>query len=215
MPTIQKEIFPDWHYDHALAWMEDKSRALTLDESKVFIALGSHYPSVITLGKDQAKNGFNNSMLLKASNILIRHVDRGGGATAHEAGQIVLYPVLSLRFHALPVKIFIDIIQKSLLNFLYNFNIKADSASDGPGLYVEGQKLAFVGMRVKNGITSHGAAINIFNNAELFKNIDPCGFKNLAISSLCHFVANLAHLEDLMDLWGALFITELSGYLKS
>lgn len=175
-------FFPHWPYDQALDWMRDAHDQVMHDRHKLFIGCGSHAERVITLGR--RCNNVDDDLLQKLSaNSLVRRIDRGGGMTAHEPGQIVLYPVFDLKVFRIAVKNLVDIMENAMLNFLRELNINAQRSPLGPGVFVDDKKLGFIGFRVAHGITKHGMALNVLNDGEIFSAFDPCGIKALKVSS--------------------------------
>jgi len=95
MKEIELNSFYSWDYDEALAWLEEKQKAV-LSGAAMQFAVGSHARAVVTLGRHTPDHQFIDRKKLLEENILIRRINRGGGMTAHEPGQIILYPVVSL-----------------------------------------------------------------------------------------------------------------------
>jgi lipoyl(octanoyl) transferase len=144
--------------------------------SGVAVCLGLEHPQVITLGKrGQAINDLLASMeTLREQGIKIIGTDRGGQATLHNPGQLVIYPIIPLRVWKLGVKDYVECLERATAIFLAEYGLDVTRGYE-PGLYVEGKKIAAFGIRVLHGITLHGLAININNDLEAFKLIRQCG----------------------------------------
>jgi lipoate-protein ligase B len=196
MTTAQIQFFPSWSYDEAIQWMSDANALVSRSGTNVIIGCGSHREQVITIGK-QKKNGKSPPQALGP---MIRHIDRGGGMTAHEPGQIVLYPVFNIKERGLSVVQLIGLVEQTIVDFIAAFGLVAHRSSQGPGVYLLGKKMGFVGFRIKDFITSHGLAVNVKNDALIFKTIEPCGIQGLAVTSLKDHVMLNEPLEVYMRL---------------
>lgn len=177
------ELFPEWPYDDALAFMAEAKERVLRRPAQVIVGIGSHKESVITLGRNPGLSIIHDRELNQRSGVIVREIDRGGGATVHEPGQIVLYPVLTMKLHRLGPKDLTTILENTLLSFLRRFGVEG-SRSEGPGIFILGQKVGFIGLRIKDDVSSHGMAVNVLNEGYLYRSIDPCGVANLPITSL-------------------------------
>ncbi len=132
---------------------------------------------MITLGKraEPSEEIKINLDSLEDLNIQYYKVDRGGHATLHSPGQLVIYPILNLSEHGLTVRDYLCALQKSTIAFFDQLGIKTFAKEDSPGIYTEKGKIAFFGIRVKKGIAFHGLAINVSNDTEDFSLIRSCG----------------------------------------
>jgi len=110
--------------------------------------------------------------------------DRGGQITYHGPGQVVLYTLLDLRRRGLGIRAFVRLLESAVIDFLAAHGIRAHGREDAPGVYVEAAKIAALGLRVKNGCCYHGLALNVAMDLAPFAVIDPCGFPQLAVTSL-------------------------------
>lgn len=183
MDRFLVETFPQWPYDEALSFMAEAQERVLKNPSQVIVGIGSHEESVITLGRNRSISIIHAHELHKRSEVIVREIDRGGGATAHEPGQVVLYPLLNIKLFRLAPKDLTTILENTLLSFLRRFGVEG-TRSEGPGIFIEGQKIGFIGLRIKDDVSSHGMAVNIFNEGDLFRSIDPCGVAGLPITSL-------------------------------
>lgn len=134
------------------------------------------HPTVITLGKrGQSLTDVLTSMeVLREKNIKIIATDRGGQATLHNPGQLVIYPVVPLREWGLGVREYVECLERATAHYLAEYGMEVTRREE-PGLYVDGQKIAAFGIRVDRGVTLHGLAININNDLESFSLIRQCG----------------------------------------
>ena len=130
-----------------------------------------HTP-VITLGARQSENRLlTDEKVLNDKGIELASVRRGGGVTAHNPGQVVLYPIVDLKSLHLGINEYIRQLEAIGIELLANFGIKAQRRKGFPGLWVNHKKIGSIGVKVKKWVTYHGMAINIENNLSIFENI--------------------------------------------
>lgn len=108
--------------------------------------------------------------------------DRGGQITYHGPGQVVLYLLLDLRRRGLSVRALVRMMERAVVDLLASHGIAAAGRVDAPGVYVNGAKIAALGLRVKNGCCYHGLAFNVDMDLSPFSVIDPCGYSGLAVT---------------------------------
>lgn len=137
------------------------------------------HPPVFTLGL----NG-KPEHVLAAGDIPVVQIDRGGQVTYHGPGQLVVYPLLDLRRLKLGVRDLVMALEQAVINTVAQHGITAAARRDAPGVYVDGSKLASVGLRIRKGCTYHGLAFNIAMNLEPFQRINPCGYRGLQVVDL-------------------------------
>jgi len=148
------------------------------------VLLLEHKP-VITLGARKSENKLRVSReILAAKGIDLETVGRGGGITAHNPGQVVMYPILDLKSLGLGVSEYIRELEAIGIELLEQFGIKSARKRGYPGLWVGERKIGSVGVKVKKYITFHGMAININNDLAIFENIVPCGLEGVEITNL-------------------------------
>ncbi|MBK7892652.1 MAG: lipoyl(octanoyl) transferase LipB [Bdellovibrionales bacterium] len=111
-------------------------------------------------------------------------VPRGGQATVHSPGQLVVYPCLRLRDFGLSPRCFVSKMEQVTQACLADFGIDAVKGDREPGLFVQGKKIAAFGFHISRGLTSHGIAINVANDLSLFDLIRTCGVARQPITSL-------------------------------
>lgn len=184
MTQAHIEYFHNWPYDEALDWMQQAHQAVNNDPTIFFVGVGSHRESVITLGRDVKKSTIHQSLLGAWPDVIIRHTERGGGATVHEPGQIVLYPVLNLKHLRLTPRMLVNLLEQAAIEFCGDFGVMCHVIDGFPGIFLGEKKIGFIGLRIHQSISSHGLALNVFNTANLYRAIDPCGIAALPITSL-------------------------------
>jgi lipoyl(octanoyl) transferase len=165
----------------AMRAFTDAREAATPDE----IWLTEH-PPVYTLGLAGRREH-----LLRDSGIPVLKVDRGGQITYHGPGQLVAYTLFDLKRARLGVRDMVRRIEASVVQWLDYVGISAYGKATAPGVYVAtgiGEaKIAALGLKVRNGRSYHGVAVNIAMDLAPFADIDPCGFPGLAVTQLAAF----------------------------
>jgi lipoyl(octanoyl) transferase len=162
---------PVWR---AMQQFTDERGAETRDE----IWFTEHRP-VYTLGVNASREH-----LLAPGDIPVVQIDRGGQVTYHGPGQLMVYPLLDLRRSGLGVRPLVTALEQCVVDLAKEFGIEAASRCDAPGVYVDGVKIASVGLRVRRGASFHGMAVNVDVDLEPFSRINPCGFSNLEVTDL-------------------------------
>ncbi len=137
------------------------------------------HPPVYTLGLNGSPEH-----LLAPADIPVINIDRGGQVTYHGPGQLVVYPLINLRRQSLGVRELVSALEQSVIDLVTDYGIEAKSRADAPGVYVDGRKLASLGLRIRRGCSYHGLAFNIDMDLEPFSRINPCGFENLEVTQL-------------------------------
>lgn len=126
--------------------------------------------------------------LLRDNGIPVLAIDRGGQVTYHGPGQLVAYLMIDLRRRGLGIRAMVRAIEAAVVEWLGSLGVDAWGKPAAPGVYtrVDGReaKIAALGLRVKNGCTYHGVALNVAMDLSPFHDIDPCGYKGLAVTQL-------------------------------
>lgn len=122
--------------------------------------------------------------VLDAGAIPIVSIDRGGQVTYHGPGQLVLYPLLDLKRWKLGVRELVIGLENAVIAAVATLGIDAHGKRDAPGVYVDGRKLASIGLRIRRGCSYHGLALNVAMDLGPFRRINPCGFAGLEVIDL-------------------------------
>ncbi|KAA3639950.1 MAG: lipoyl(octanoyl) transferase LipB [Proteobacteria bacterium] len=122
--------------------------------------------------------------LLAPGDIPVVQVDRGGQVTYHGPGQIVAYPLIDLRRHGIGVKSLVHGIEQAVIDVLAQYDVAAERKLKAPGVYVKGDKIAALGLKIRKGCSYHGLAFNIDMDLSPFARINPCGFSGLKVIQL-------------------------------
>jgi lipoyl(octanoyl) transferase len=138
------------------------------------------HPPVYTLGIA----GRSEHLLRPARSIPVIRTDRGGQITYHGPGQIVVYTLVDLRRLGIGIRQLVRRLEQAVIDLLAGYEIEAHGRTEAPGVYVNESKVASLGLRVRNGCCYHGVALNVDMDLAPFSNIDPCGFRGLAVTQL-------------------------------
>jgi lipoyl(octanoyl) transferase len=140
------------------------------------------HPPVFTLGMSGRREH-----LLAPGDIPVVQIDRGGQVTYHGPGQLVVYPLIDLRRAHFGIRDFVTALERAVIDYAAEFGVIAEGRRNAPGVYVQGRKLASVGIRVRRGAAYHGLALNVNLDLEPFSRINPCGYAGLEMTQLCAF----------------------------
>lgn len=148
--------------------------------------------------------------VLDAGDIPVIRTDRGGQATYHGPGQLVVYLLLDLARNGLTVKRYVYLLEEALLRLCRELGVDAQRRAGAPGVYVTGKKIAALGIRVRRGCGYHGLALNVDMDLRPFQRINPCGYPGLQVTQLADhgcglgvtavFYRLLPHLEQQLGL---------------
>lgn len=169
------EYEPTWRAMQAYTEARD---ATTSDE----IWSLQHQP-VFTLGMAGRREH-----LLTDIGIPVVAIDRGGQITYHGPGQAIVYLLLDLRRRGYGVKELVRRIEQAVIDTLLIYGIRAERLDGAPGVYVDGAKIAALGLRVKNGCTYHGLSLNVDMDLSPFRAINPCGYAGMAVTQIRELV---------------------------
>lgn len=165
--------------DYASVWRRMRSFTDNRDADTVDQLWMVEHPAVFTLGQ----NG-KPEHILNPGDISIVTTDRGGQVTYHGPGQQLMYVLLDLRRRKLGVRALVTLLERSVIELLAGYGVAAEARADAPGVYVEGAKVAALGLRVRKGCSYHGVSLNVDMDLTPFGRINPCGFSNLPVTQL-------------------------------
>jgi lipoyl(octanoyl) transferase len=137
------------------------------------------HPPVFTLGLNAKREH-----LLAPGDIPVVQIDRGGQVTYHGPGQLMIYPLLNLKRLKLGVRDLVVALENAVIAYAAEVGITAAGSRQAPGVYVEGAKLASVGLRIRRGACYHGMALNVSLDPQPFERINVCGYKDLRVTRL-------------------------------
>lgn len=133
--------------------------------------------------------------LLGTGDIPVVQVDRGGQVTYHGPGQLVVYLLLNLKRKKIGVRELVTLMEETVVETLQSYQVEAYAKPDAPGVYVDGNKIASLGLRVRRGCSFHGLALNLDMDLEPFLRINPCGYAGMAMTQLAALTENLDQVE--------------------
>ena len=135
--------------------------------------------------------------LLKETEIEVIKSDRGGQITYHGPGQLIVYCLIDIKRLGIGVKQMVSIIEKSIIDLLSDYSISSHKIPGAPGVYVDGSKIAALGLKVKHGKTYHGLSLNVDMNLSPYSLINPCGYKDLKITQMSNLTDNKPDLDQI------------------
>ncbi|WP_290633856.1 lipoyl(octanoyl) transferase LipB [Aquisalimonas sp.] len=162
---------PTWR---AMQQFTEERTASTADELWLL-----EHPPVFT----QGLNG-RAEHLIKPSDIPVVPVDRGGQITYHGPGQAVVYVLVDVRRRGLGIRRLVSILESAVVTVLAAHDVDAYPRAEAPGVYVDGAKIASVGLRVRRGASYHGLALNVDMDLAPFSQINPCGYAGLPVTCM-------------------------------
>ena len=181
---IKKSIKPV-KYDVAVKLMEERLVDINTNKKNDLIWLLEH-EEVYTAGTNYKEEEILNK------DINLTKTNRGGKITYHGPGQLICYFVIDLKQRKKDIRKFITLIEKTIIESLFEFNIKSFSDPKNVGIWVDDKsnikKVAAIGVRVSKWIAYHGFAINISNDLAKYKNIIPCGIFDKDVTNLISII---------------------------
>ena len=171
-------------YEPTWRAMQDFTARRTADTADE-IRLCQH-PPVFTLGLAGKPEH-----LLRDIGVPVVKIDRGGQIPYHGPGQLVAYLLLDLKRRGLTVKGLVNRMEQTVIDLLAGHDIAAARLAGAPGVYVNGAKIAALGLKVKNGCCYHGLALNVAMDLAPFEAINPCGYEGMAVTQLADFVPDI------------------------
>jgi lipoyl(octanoyl) transferase len=171
-----------------------KAQVPLLKDSRQVSVLGLEFKHVITLG---IRANPKEDLLDKDAPVVV--TDRGGQATLHSPGQLVIYPMLCLRAHGIGVKHFVYTLMETTVSSLAKVNIEASYSPKDPGVYTKNGKIAFCGLKLDQSVVRHGLSINISNDLSLFGGIRSCGHKQATLDQVKNYYP--IETEEFFSIW--------------
>ncbi len=135
------------------------------------------HPPVFTLGQAGRREH-----ILADIGVPIVAIDRGGQVTYHGPGQVIVYVLLDLKRRGYGVKALVTRLEQAVIDVLAGFGVAAARRAGAPGVYVNGAKIAALGLRIRNGCSYHGLSLNVDMDLAPFAAINPCGYAGLAVT---------------------------------
>ena len=165
------------------------------------ILLLLEHPPTITLGKFAKKDNILVSPSeLDRRGIVVCSSDRGGDATVHCPGQLVIYPIMSLRKRGGRLRDFLKDLEEVAICTLLEYGILAERWSEHPGIWVDGRQIAAIGLRISRSISMHGLSLNVNPEPAIFDVINLCGLPGKKATSISELSGKSVALGEVMDL---------------
>jgi lipoyl(octanoyl) transferase len=185
-----------WDWQRSL--LEERIKDASLDD----VLLLLEHPPVYTLGQGASLEflKFNPSEVA----IEVHRVERGGEVTYHCPGQLVGYPILNLRHYQQDLHWYLRQLEEVLIQLLASYGLKGDRITGMTGVWLEGRKVAAIGIKVSRWITMHGFALNVCPDLTGFQHIVPCGIVDKPVGSLAQFIPGI-RVEDVRPVVAAAF----------
>ncbi|MEJ2390412.1 MAG: lipoyl(octanoyl) transferase LipB [Gammaproteobacteria bacterium] len=143
------------------------------------------HPPVFTLGHNTKPEH-----LINPGEIPVIQIDRGGQVTYHGPGQLVAYLLLDLHRRRSGVKLLVKQMEQAMIELLAEYDIPASRLAGAPGIYVDGSKIAALGLRIRRGMSYHGLALNVDMALAPFGRINPCGYANMPVTQIADHCGN-------------------------
>ena len=169
------------------------------------------HPPVYTKGRrtDPAELGMGEDWY-RMQGIEVCETDRGGRVTYHGPGQLVGYPIVSLKPYGDNVHDYVRKLERLMIDSLAAFGVEAEVIEDLTGVWVggrppEGRKIGSIGVHVSRGVTTHGFAVNVNNDLQPFEWVVPCGIEGVRMTSLCRELGTEQEMDAYMQTVSSLF----------
>jgi lipoyl(octanoyl) transferase len=204
-------------YPVALGWQVATATALRTARGRTgvaeVLALIQHRP-VFTLGaRADGSSVLASESALAARGAELVTVDRGGDVTFHGPGQLVVYPILDLRQRNIKPVSYVRLLEQTVIDTLKRFGLTAEREPGRPGVWVDGAKVAAVGVRVQGGVSTHGLALNIAPDLDWFDAIVPCGLPDAEVTSMARLLDGASPFEEVVDAYRVVFAERFESRL--
>jgi lipoate-protein ligase B len=187
--------------DYQKAWeLQRQLWSRRVEEELPDLLLILEHPHVITLGRRGNRSHLiASSEVLEAMKIPIFHVERGGDVTYHGPGQMVVYPILDLKEYGYRLIRYIGQLEEVILRVLIDFRIQGERDPLNRGVWVDGEKIASVGVAIKRWVSFHGFSLNYETNLKYFELINPCGLEGKKMTSMAKILGKEISRERLWE----------------
>lgn len=164
-----------------------------------FLMLVEH-PPVITIGRSsEGGDVLADDARLQERGVEVVETNRGGKATFHGPGQLVMYPIIDLRNRDRDLHRYLRDLEQWLVDFLAEYDVQANGKSAHTGVWVEGDKIASIGIAVRRWISYHGIALNVINDMTFFDLLIPCGLPDVRMISMEDVVSRDLDIDEVAD----------------
>ena len=187
--------------EYGKTWELQKSLLEARASDKIedcFILL--QHPPTFTYGRRyKDDNLISNRRYYEDNGFAVYKTDRGGLATYHGTGQMVCYPILKMSNYTNDYYQYLRMLEEIIIRTLLNFGIKAERNGKYTGVWVNGAKIGFIGVRLALGYTMHGFSLNVNNDLLPFSYITPCGIQDVRITSVQELLGESVNIEEVYN----------------
>jgi lipoyl(octanoyl) transferase len=199
--TVRCGLLP---YEEAARLQKRIEGARQADEVPDILLLLEHYPVYTKGRRTQPGELAMGEDWYRMQGIEIRETDRGGAVTYHGPGQLVGYPIVSLKRYGDDVRGYVRRLEELMIGSLAAYRVDAEVIDGLTGVWVdggppEGRKIGSIGVHVSRGVTTHGFAVNINNDLQPFEWVVPCGIEGVRMTSLCREFGSEVDMDAAMD----------------
>ncbi|CAM9406538.1 unnamed protein product [Chrysoparadoxa australica] len=173
-----------------MAWQRDEK-----EEGADALILLEHN-SVYTLGRGSTEANIKFDHTSPECPHEVVRVERGGEVTWHGPGQLVVYPVLDLKYHKQDLHWYLRQLEEVIIGTLDHYGLKGERDEEHTGVWVGGAKVAAIGLNASRWVTTHGFALNVCPDMTNFEGIVPCGIKDRPVSSMKHLLPEASSVDD-------------------
>jgi len=167
---------------------------------------------VFTIGRSGSRANLHaDAAELASRGVACIDVERGGDITYHGPGQLVIYPIVKIPAKGWGVADFIGLLEEAMIALLASFGVTGHTDGRNRGVWVNGRKIGFVGISVRRGVSMHGLALNVAPALDFFRMINPCGLKNVAITSMAEILAEPPSLTEVAQGMGGILARSLTA----
>ena len=188
--------------EYTRAWdLQRRLHGEVADGTRPNLMLLLEHPHVFTLGRrGKPEDVLTDQDTLSSLGIEVHAIDRGGEVTYHGPGQLICYPIVSLRrWNRGPLR-YVRALEETLVATLGEFGIEADSAEKPTGVWVGDAKIAAIGVKMSRGVTMHGMALNVAPDLSFFDRIVPCGMPGVAVTSMFSLMGQDVEVKDVVPI---------------
>ena len=197
-PTCTVHRYDIMSYDGGLQLQQEFS-ADARENGSTHLMLLQHEPTYTLGARGQTRHLLTDEPHLARIGALVRHTDRGGDITFHGPGQLVGYPILDLKRWGEGPRWYVRSLEQVLIDTLAEFDIDAARSVGRPGVWVDGEKIASIGVRISRGVSTHGFALNVDPDLDYFTHIVPCGLRDVTVTSVAQALGTPPCMEAVMN----------------
>jgi lipoyl(octanoyl) transferase len=197
-------------YQTAWIWQKSLQKERTTDPDRADALILLEHPPVYTLGTDASLDYLKFDHL--QTEYELYRVERGGEVTYHCPGQIIAYPILNLRYYQQDLHWYLRKLEEVIIRVLALHDLNGERIKGLTGVWVEGRKIAAIGIKVSRWITMHGFALNVCPDLSGFEQIVPCGIADRAVGSMAEFIPNISPdliRQQIIQVFGEVFGIEM------